>query len=69
MKYAFLHGKLHDNVFVEQHYGYIQKGNEHKAYKLKEQSMDQNKHHRLCIVVYKLISSKKTFKNVKYEHT
>lgn len=33
---AFLHGKLYEVVFVEQPCGYVQKGNEHKVYKLKK---------------------------------
>ena len=36
VKSAFLHGQLKENVFVEQPQGYVQKGNEHKVYKLKK---------------------------------
>lgn len=36
MKFAFLHGELNENVFVEQLCGHVQKGNEQKVYKLEK---------------------------------
>lgn len=34
VKSAFLHGELNEDVYIEQPLGYVQKGNEHKIYKL-----------------------------------
>ena len=36
MKSAFLHGNLHEEVFVDQPPGYVKFGSEHKVYKLKK---------------------------------
>ena len=36
IKSAILYGELNEEVFVEQPCGYVQKGHEHKIYKLKK---------------------------------
>ena len=36
VKFAFLHGELNEEIFIEQPCGYVQKGNEQKVYKLKK---------------------------------
>jgi hypothetical protein len=36
VKSAFLHGNLEEQVFVEQPFGHIKIGNEHKVYRLKK---------------------------------
>ena len=69
MKYAFLHGELNENVFVEQPNGYIQKGNEHKVYKLKKALYGLKQAPRAWYSQVEAYFIKEGFEKCNYEHT
>ncbi|RDX67094.1 hypothetical protein CR513_54067, partial [Mucuna pruriens] len=69
VKSAFLHGELNETVYVDQPCGYVQKGDEHKVYKLKKvlYGLKQAPHAWYSrIEAYFL---KEDFEKCDYEHT
>ena len=39
VKLAFLHGDLQEEIFIDQPFGYVKLGIEHKVYKLKKKAL------------------------------
>lgn len=69
VKSAFLHGELNEEVFVEQPCGYVQKGNEHKVYKLKKALYGLKQAPRAWYSRIEAYFMKEGFKRCDYEHT
>ena len=69
MKFAFLHGKLNEVVFVEQPCGYLQKGNEQKVYKLKKELYGLKQAPRAWYNRIEAYFMKEGFEKCDYEHT
>ena len=69
MKFAFLHGKLNEVVFVEQPCGYLQKGNEQKVYKLKKELYGLKQAPRAWHNRIEAYFMKEGFEKCDYEHT
>lgn len=64
VKSAFLHGKVNEEVFVDQSPGYEQKGHESKVYRLKKALYGLKQAPEPGIVTLRHISSKKASPNV-----
>ncbi|KAK6144980.1 hypothetical protein DH2020_021800 [Rehmannia glutinosa] len=69
VKSAFLHGELNEEVFVEQPCGYVQKGHEHKVYKLKKALYGLKQAPRAWYSRIEAYFMKEGFKKCEYEHT
>ena len=69
VKSAFLHGKLNEEIFVEQPCGYVQKGNEQKIYKLKKALCGLKQAPRAWYSRIKAYFLKEGFEKCDYEHT
>ena len=69
VKSAFLHGELHEEVFVEQPCGYVQKGNEQKVYKLKKVFYGLKQAPRAWYSRIEAYFLKEGFEKCDYEHT
>ena len=69
VKSTFLHSKLNEVVFVEQPYGYVQKGNEQKVYKLKKELYGIKQAPRAWYNHIEAYFMKEGFEKCDYEHT
>ena len=69
VKSTFLHSKLNEVVFGEQPYGYVQKGNEQKVYKLKKELYGLKQAPRAWYNRIEAYFMKEGFKKCDYEHT
>ena len=69
VKSAFLYGELNEEVFVEQPYGYVQKGHEHKVYKLKKALYGLKQAPRAWYSRIETYFLKEGFEKCDYEHT
>lgn len=69
VKSAFLHGELNETVYVDQPCGYVQKGNEHKVYKLKKVLYGLKQAPRAWYSRIEAYFLKEGFEKCDYEHT
>lgn len=69
VKSAFLHGELSEEVFVAQPSGYVQKGHEHKVYKLKKALYGLKQAPRAWYSRIESYFLKEGFKKCPHEHT
>lgn len=69
VKSAFLHGKLSEDVFVEQPPGYVVKGEEHKVYKLGKALYGLKQAPRAWYSRNESYFMKEGFQKCPYEHT
>ena len=69
VKSAFLHGKLSEDVFVEQPPGYVVKGEEQKLYKLKKALYGLKQAPRAWYSLIESYFMKEGFQKCPYEHT
>ena len=69
VKSAFLHGKLNEEVFVEQPCGYVQKGHEQKVNKLKKALYGLKQAPRAWYNHIEAYFMKEGFEKCDYEHT
>lgn len=69
MKSAFLHGELHEKVYVDQPPGYVQQGSEKKVYRLKKALYGLKQTSRAWYSHINAYFSKASFKKCPYEHT
>jgi hypothetical protein len=69
VKSAFLYGELNEEIFVDQPCGYVQKGNEHKVYKLKKALYGLKQAPRAWYSRIEAYFMKEGFEKCDYEHT
>ena len=69
VKSAFLHGKLNEEVFVEQPCGYVQKGHEQKVNKLKKALYGLKQAPHAWYNHIEAYFMKEGFEKCDYEHT
>jgi hypothetical protein len=69
MKSAFLNGELIEQVYIEQHPGYVIKGDEHKVYKLKKALYGLKQAPRAWYSCIEAYFEKAGFNKCPYEHT
>ncbi|KAL5844965.1 hypothetical protein ACOSQ4_010923 [Xanthoceras sorbifolium] len=69
VKSAFLYGELNEEVFVQQPCGYIQKGHEHKVYKLKKTLYGLKQASRAWYSRIEAYFIKEGFEKCDYKHT
>jgi len=69
VKSAFLYGELNEEVGVDQPCGYVQKGNEHKVYKLKKALYGLKQAPRAWYSRIEAYFMKEGFEKCDYEHT
>jgi hypothetical protein len=69
VKSAFLYGELNEEVFVKQPCGYVQKGHEHKVYKLKKALYGLKQAPRAWYSRIEAYFMKEGFEKCDYEHT
>lgn len=69
VKSAFLHGELEETVYLDQPCGYVQKGDEHKVYKLKKALYGLKQAPRAWYSRIEAYFLKEGFEKCDYEHT
>ncbi|RVW97638.1 Retrovirus-related Pol polyprotein from transposon TNT 1-94 [Vitis vinifera] len=69
VKFAFLHGELNEEIFIEQPCGYVQKGNEQKVYKLNKALYGLKQAPCAWYSRIEAYFMKEVFEKCDYEHT
>lgn len=69
MKSAFLHGDLHEEVYIDQPLGYVKQGSEKKVYKLKKALYGLQQALRACYSRIDAYFAKNGFSKCPNEHT